>query len=107
MPRLAVGPGAGTRGCRWPPNGRLSEAGNTSASDPDVLSAAAARASRLLDVPCPEAVTRALMTALGELHIDVGWGAFDAGLHDRTMFHYARALDWLPRPPTLACRPSS
>jgi hypothetical protein len=47
------------------------------------------------------------MTALGELHIDVGWGAFDAGLHDRTMFHYARALDWLPRPPTLACRPSS
>ena len=72
---------------------RLSEAGNTSASDPEVLSAAAAQASRLLDVPGPEAVTRPLMTAVGELHIEAGWGAFDAGLYDRAMFHYARAAE--------------
>ena len=72
---------------------RLDEATINAGSDPEVSSAAAGWASRLLDVPGPDAVRKALMTAVAELHIQAGWAGFDAGLYDRAMFHYARALD--------------
>ncbi|MGH3885423.1 MAG: hypothetical protein ACRDSZ_02455 [Pseudonocardiaceae bacterium] len=72
---------------------RLAEAGNTSISNPAVLSAAAAWATHLLDVPGTGAVTRALLVAVAELHVEAGWSAFDAGLYPRAMYHYARALE--------------
>ena len=71
---------------------RLREAGRAYGSDPEVSSAAAAWASRLLDVPGAEPVKRALMIAVAELHIEAGWAGFDGGLYDRAMLHYARAL---------------
>jgi tetratricopeptide (TPR) repeat protein len=71
---------------------RLAEAGNSCICDPQVLSDAAARVTRLLDVPGPEPVKRALMTAVAELHIEAGWAAFDAGLYRHALHHYARAL---------------
>jgi transcriptional regulator with XRE-family HTH domain len=72
---------------------RLGEAGNTSVSDPEVLSAAAAWANRLLDVSGPESVRKALMVAVAELHIEAGWAGFDAGLYDRAMVHYAYSFE--------------
>ena len=73
---------------------QLNQAASTlSGSDPELSSAAAAWATRLLDVSGPESVKRALKTAVGELHIRAGWSGFDAGLYDRAMFHYARALE--------------
>jgi len=72
---------------------RLGEAGCAYGSDPEVSSAAAAWATRLLSVPGAEPVKQALMTAAAELHIEAGWGAFDAGLYDRAMWHYARAAE--------------
>ncbi|MDQ4032471.1 MAG: helix-turn-helix domain-containing protein, partial [Actinomycetota bacterium] len=72
---------------------RLDEAGRAYGSDPEMGTAAAARASRLLDVPGTEAARRALMVAVAELHLVAGWAGVDAGLHDRAMFHYARALE--------------
>jgi len=71
---------------------RLGEAGNPSGSDPEVLSAAAAQMTRLLEVPGPDAVKKALITAVSELHIEAGWAAFDSGLYDRAMGHYGHAL---------------
>jgi transcriptional regulator with XRE-family HTH domain len=72
---------------------RLAEAGNTCISNPVVLSAAAAWATRLLDASGTEALTRALRVAVAELHIEAGWSAFDAGLYQRALHHYARALE--------------
>jgi len=72
---------------------RLGEACRAYGSDPEVSSAAAAWASRLLDVPGPDAVRKALMVAVAELHIEAGWDGCDAGLYDRAMHHYARALE--------------
>ncbi len=71
---------------------RLGEAGRTYGSDPQVSSAAAAWASGLLEVPGEEPVKRALKTAVAELHIQVGLDAFDAGLYDRTLYHYNYGL---------------
>ncbi|MDQ3990215.1 MAG: hypothetical protein M3291_13675, partial [Actinomycetota bacterium] len=56
-------------------------------------SAAAAWASRLLDVPGPDAVRKALMVAVAQLHIQAGWAGFDGCLYDRAMHHYAQALE--------------
>jgi len=72
---------------------RLDEAGRAYGSDPEIGTAATAWASRLLDVPGTEAARRALMVAVAELHLVAGWAGVDAGLHDRAMFHYARALE--------------
>ncbi|MGH3996058.1 MAG: helix-turn-helix domain-containing protein, partial [Pseudonocardiaceae bacterium] len=72
---------------------RLGEAGCAFGSDPEVSSAAAAWATRLLDVPGAEPVKQALKVAVAELHIESGWAAFDSGLYDRAMRHYTRALD--------------
>jgi len=72
---------------------RLGEACRTYGSDPEVSSAAAAWTIRLLDVPGPDAVRKVLMVAVSELHIEAGWAGCDAGLYDRAMFHYARALE--------------
>jgi transcriptional regulator with XRE-family HTH domain len=72
---------------------RLGEAGRAHGSDPAVCSAVAAQADRLLGVPGAEPVTRPLMVAVAELHIEAGWGAFDAGLYDRATHHYAAALE--------------
>ncbi|MGQ0777117.1 MAG: helix-turn-helix domain-containing protein [Pseudonocardiales bacterium] len=72
---------------------RLREASRTYGSDPEVSSAAATWATRLLDVPGTEPIKQALMTAVAELHIQAGWAAFDACLYDRTMHHYTRALE--------------
>jgi transcriptional regulator with XRE-family HTH domain len=72
---------------------RLGEAGNTCVSAPEVLSVAAAEASRLLEVPGSEPIKRALRVAVAELHVEAGWSGFDGGLHDRAIFHYARSLE--------------
>ena len=72
---------------------RLHEAAFISGSDPEVSTAAAAWASRLLDVPGAEALKRALLVAVAQLHIEAGWAGFDAGLYDRAMFHYAHGLE--------------
>lgn len=72
---------------------RLAEAGNSCICDPQALSDAAARATRLLDVPGTDPVRRALMVAVAELHIEAGWSAFDAGLYRRALYHFARALE--------------
>jgi hypothetical protein len=72
---------------------KLRETGRAYGSDPEVSSAAAVRATRLLKSPGAEQVKQALMTAVAELHLHAGWAAFDAVLHDRTMHHYTRALE--------------
>jgi len=71
---------------------RLGEARRAYGPDPEVCSAAAAWASRLLDVPGAEPVKGALVVAVAELHIEAGWEAFEAGLYDRAIHHYGRAL---------------
>ncbi|MGH3812204.1 MAG: hypothetical protein ACRDUV_07070 [Pseudonocardiaceae bacterium] len=71
---------------------RLSEAGSGSVADPGVLSDAAAQLSRLLDVPGPEPVTRALRVAVAELRIEAGWAAFDGGRCHHALYHFARAV---------------
>jgi tetratricopeptide (TPR) repeat protein len=58
-----------------------------------VSSAAAAQAHRLLDVPGAEPVKQALMATVAELYNVAGWAELDAGLYDRAMYHYARALE--------------
>ncbi|MGH3930284.1 MAG: helix-turn-helix domain-containing protein, partial [Pseudonocardiaceae bacterium] len=72
---------------------RLREAGRAFGSDPEVSSAAAAWASRLLGIPGTEQVKRAVKTAVAELHISAGWAGFDGCLYDRAMYHYTRALE--------------
>jgi len=72
---------------------RLNEAASTpSGSDPEVSTAAAAWAERLLDVSGTETVKLALMVAIAELHAVAGWAGFHAGLYDRAMVHYAHVL---------------
>ncbi|MGQ0773854.1 MAG: hypothetical protein ACT4NY_05470, partial [Pseudonocardiales bacterium] len=61
--------------------------------DPEVVSAAAAWATRLLGVSGTEPVRRDLLVAVAELHSEAGWAAFDAGLYHRTLYHYARSLE--------------
>lgn len=72
---------------------RLGEVGNSSQAGPEILSAAARHADRLLDLSGPESVWRALRVASAELHIEAGWAATEARLYARAMYHYARALD--------------
>lgn len=72
---------------------RLREAGRAYGADPQVSSASAAWATRLLDVPGAEPVKRALLASVAELHIHAGWAAFDGGLSDRAMYHYTRGLE--------------
>ncbi len=72
---------------------RLREAGRAYGSDPQVSSATAAWATRLLDSPGAEPVKRALTVAVADLHIHAGFAAFDAGLNDRAMDHYTRGLE--------------
>lgn len=58
-----------------------------------VVRDAAALATRLLDVPGPEQVTRALMIAVAELRIETGWAGLDAGLYRHALYHFARGLE--------------
>jgi hypothetical protein len=67
--------------------------GKAHGPDPEVSSAAAASATRLLKVPGAEQIKQALMAAVAELHIHAGWAAGDAGLYHRAMIHYARGLE--------------
>lgn len=63
-------------------------------SNPAISSAAAAWAERLLTLPGPEKLTQNLKTAVAELHaFTAGWSALDAGLEDRALYHYSRALE--------------
>jgi transcriptional regulator with XRE-family HTH domain len=71
---------------------RLNRAGCVYGSDPQVSSASAAWAARLLDVEGAKSVKRALMAAVAELHIHAGWSAFDGGLHDHALYHYTCGL---------------
>ncbi len=71
----------------------LGATGKAHGPDPEVSSAAAASATRLLKVPGAEPIKQALMAAVAELHIHAGWAASDAGLYHRAMLHYARALE--------------
>jgi len=72
---------------------QLNEAARSAGADPEMSTAAAAWADRLLDVSGPEPVKRALMTAVGELHVRAGWSGFTASLYDRAMVHYARVAE--------------
>ncbi len=67
--------------------------GDTSSADPEMATTAAALATRLLAVPGPEPVIRALWVAVAELRIEAGWAAFDAGLYCPALHHFARALE--------------
>ncbi|MGH3904563.1 MAG: hypothetical protein ACRDTE_10285 [Pseudonocardiaceae bacterium] len=72
---------------------RLGEAGNRSVCAPDMLSGAAAWATRLLDVPGAEPVRRALKVAVAELHIEAGWAAFYTELlYRRTLYQLRPCL---------------
>jgi transcriptional regulator with XRE-family HTH domain len=71
----------------------LGATGKAHGPDPEMSSAAAASATRLLKVPGTEPIKRELTAAVAELHIHAGWAASDAGLYHRTMIHYARALE--------------
>jgi hypothetical protein len=61
--------------------------------DLELSRAAIAKATRLLGVTGPEPITRALLAAVADLHTIAGAGAFDAGLYEHTMYHYAWALE--------------
>jgi hypothetical protein len=72
---------------------RLDETTITYGSSPEVSSAAASAATRLLAVSGPEPIKRAALVAVAELHIQAGWAGFDAVLYRRALRHYAIALD--------------
>ncbi|MGH3793872.1 MAG: hypothetical protein ACRDSP_03180 [Pseudonocardiaceae bacterium] len=71
----------------------LREAIHAHGSQPQVSGAAAAWADRLLGVSGADAVRLPLMTAVADLHAVAGWAGLDAGLQNRTMYHYARTLE--------------
>ncbi|MGH3833388.1 MAG: helix-turn-helix domain-containing protein [Pseudonocardiaceae bacterium] len=71
---------------------RLGEAGNPTITDPEVLSATAEWASRLLGVPGTDPVKRALTVAVAELHIEAGCAGLTAWRYDRMMYHFTTAL---------------
>ena len=62
-------------------------------SNPELSSAAANQATRLLDLPGTEPVKRALMVAAAQQRLQAGWAAFDAGLYHHALHHYALALE--------------
>jgi transcriptional regulator with XRE-family HTH domain len=70
---------------------RLGEASNAETA-PEVISAAAAWATRLLGVSGAEPVKRALLVAVAELHLEAGWAGFEAWRYDRMMHHFTTAL---------------
>ena len=70
---------------------RLGAATNAD-TDPEVLSAAAERATRLLGVSGPEPIKRALTVAVAELHMEAAWAGFEAWRYDRMMHHFTTAL---------------
>jgi transcriptional regulator with XRE-family HTH domain len=70
---------------------RLGEASD-GVTDPEVISAAAGWATRLLGAPGAETVQRALQVAVAELHIEAGWAGFDAWRYDRMMHHFTTTL---------------
>ncbi|MGH3897367.1 MAG: hypothetical protein ACRDTA_03770 [Pseudonocardiaceae bacterium] len=72
---------------------RLRDLSRAHGSNPEVSSAAVVWAQRLLGVPGAEPVTRALLVAVAELQVQAGWAGFDAGLYNRAMHHWARALE--------------
>jgi transcriptional regulator with XRE-family HTH domain/tetratricopeptide (TPR) repeat protein len=73
--------------------GAASNAGTDNAgTDPEVLSAIAAWAQRLLSVPGAEPVRRALMVAVAELHMEAAWAGFDAWRYDQAAHHFSTAL---------------
>lgn len=58
-----------------------------------VSSAVAAWADQLLTVPGTDALTRALRTAVAEMHtLAAGWAGMDAGRYDHALWHYSRGL---------------
>jgi transcriptional regulator with XRE-family HTH domain len=71
----------------------LGEAYRAYGSDPQVNSTAAEQATRLLRVPGPEPVKRALLVAVAEMHIRAGFAGFDAGLYGRAIYHFTRGLE--------------
>ncbi|MGH3813531.1 MAG: hypothetical protein ACRDUV_13950, partial [Pseudonocardiaceae bacterium] len=72
---------------------RLRDLSRAYGSDPQVSGAAVVWAQRLLGVPGAEPVTRALRVAVAELQVQAGWAGFDAGLYERALYHWARALE--------------
>ena len=71
---------------------KLRDAGRAYGSDPEVSSAAAASAHQLLAAEGEQSVRQALLVAVAELDVHAGWAAFDAGLYDRTLYHYAHGM---------------
>ncbi|HEU0089684.1 MAG TPA: hypothetical protein VFQ77_18895 [Pseudonocardiaceae bacterium] len=62
-------------------------------SNPELSSAAADLATRLLDLPGAEPVKQALKIAAARQRLQAGWAAFDAGLYHHALHHYAQALE--------------
>ncbi|MGQ0775271.1 MAG: helix-turn-helix domain-containing protein [Pseudonocardiales bacterium] len=67
--------------------------GNTSFADPGIAAVAAELATRLLDVPGPDPLRRALIVAVAELRIEAGRAACFAGLYRNALYHHAQALE--------------
>jgi hypothetical protein len=67
--------------------------GNASFADPGVAAVAAALATRLLDVPGPDPLRRALIVAVAELRIEAGRAACFAGLYRNALYHHSQALE--------------
>jgi transcriptional regulator with XRE-family HTH domain/tetratricopeptide (TPR) repeat protein len=76
---------------------RLTDLSRAYGSDPEASSAAVRWAQRLLSVPGTEPVRRALLVAVAELQVHAGYAGFDAGLYERALYHWARALELATR----------
>ena len=72
---------------------RLRDLSRAHGSDPEVSGAAVVWARKLLGVPGTEPVTRELQVAVAELQVQAGWAGFDAGLYERAMYHWGRAME--------------
>lgn len=67
--------------------------GDACCADPQLASSVAALATRLLGVPGSAQVTQAMQVAVAELRLEAAWAAFDAGLYQHALYHFARALE--------------
>ena len=88
--RLGVADVAALRGL----TDTLRTASRTYGGQADTISAVAGRSDRLLSIPASELTTRAMTSAVAELHIVAGRAAFDSRLDDSARYHFRQGLDF-------------
>ncbi len=71
----------------------LRTASRTYGGQADTIIAVAGRSDRLLSIPASELTTRAMTSAVAELHIVAGRAAFDSRLDDSARYHFRQGLD--------------